>query len=325
MTDSIFCILEQHARSLQSFQTNAVMDEFQRSDTSRRSFETHKNRRPWQFQSMRGRSSVDLMLSSQPQQPTRHQLSLGSSNSREGTPFESVADLELPTFLSDATREKPSNPTMLSVSVTQIAADSLTQQVNQLRHSLGDYMMSNQDVSHSLVQALLAAKQVCSYLNIAYTALQSEKIRSTANIQHIKSNSVGESDRYAISPTNLPSTSPIHLKSRSVDHLDTSFCHSQSLPQQPQPYTVYQTRPASPRMPSSPSPPLVPPPVPPRPRKNALTSQYKHLTTHHHSTMSLDEPVSLRRSRSTENCKVFNPDMEEQWIIELEKINIERG
>ena len=276
-----------------------------------------------------------MILSSSPyQQPqTRHQLSLGSSNSREGTPFESVADFELPTFPSDGAKEKPSNPAMLSVSVTQIAADSLTQQVNQLRHSLADYnMTNNQDVSHSLVQALLAAKQVCSYLNIAYTALQSEKIRNTATILHTKSNSVGESDRYAVSPVNLPDTSPIHLKSRSVDHLETtSFCQqSQSLPYQT--YPSYHQRASLPRMQLSPSPPLipppVPPPVPPRPRKT-LSTPHRHLDAHnahnaHHSTISLDEPRSIRRSRSTENCKIFNPDMEEQWIIQWEKINDEQ-
>ena len=309
---------------------------------SRRSFEAHRNKRAWEFQSSRGRSSVDLLHSSSApqaqQQHKRHQLSLGSSNSREGTPFESVVDFELPTYTAEvAPRETPSNPAMLGVSMTQITAESLTQQINQLRHNLASCSVaSNQDVSHPLVQAFLAAKQVCSYLNIAYTTLQSEKIKSTAAhnpTMHVKTGSTGDCDpvRFTSSPVNFQSVSPLHSKSRSVDYLDcqsfnsfpTNMSGYNTLPQMPFPSAniapstsnnYSRMRSPSPHMlftstsqPRTPS----PPPLPPRPRKNAFSTHngyhhIQHYTSHH-------DQLGMRRSLSTDNCAVFKPELEEQW------------
>lgn len=241
-------------------------------------------------------------------------LSRNSSVSREGTPFESVPDLEV----LDVGRENPANTALLSVSVTQLTAESLTQQVNQLRRTLiNGSMVSSQDVGQSLVQAYLAAKQVCSYLNIAYTALQSEKIKgsdSSTALQtitmHKKSSSFtvdsGNARQGTTSPSQFQTISPIH-HSRSVDMLQPTMTHS--LPLQHTSPTI--------------SP--VPPPRTPRPQKfieqessSIFQSGWWHQTTFQFSPQ--EESKEMRRSMSIDDLQVFNPWEEYQGEIAFHPI-----
>ena len=158
----------------------AIPETFRRTETSRRSFEHRRQSNLWAFSSMRHRNRVENyqgdifdqnpvvgipMSESHSRQGSMDRYS--ADRSREGTPFETISDTEMP-----ITNTSSNNDVQLGISMARLSAEMLGNQLQLMQQTLANQCSASAQLHQSLTNAFLLTRQITSHLNIATDAVR---------------------------------------------------------------------------------------------------------------------------------------------------------